>query len=218
MIVKLTYIGGMQERNGKSFREIGAEGWTENKSAWKTAPDFDKYKVGDSVDVLVSENGKYINAVSAPGGRPTGGKAWSKSGSPAADPEKNVSVYTSYVLEYLIAPHQKTQLSIPDAVKLVFDIRDAVKAKFGVAATATASQPSTTSGEDAIKIDTAFALVEQIDSGADRKVWVPYVTATLKRKGGFDLLMKNLNACLTGEKLLDMTPDNIPVFVLVEPS
>jgi hypothetical protein len=222
MNAKLTFIGPMQTRNGKQFREIGGEGWTENKSAWKIAPQFDSYKVGDTVDLLVSDDGRYINAVKPVGSggatRPfTGGKGWSKGGSGAPDPEKNVSVYTSYVLEYLIAPHQKDKLSVAEAVKLLFEIREAVAKRFsGSQSGAASAETATASVEDGIKIDTALALVQQVDEQADSKVWRPYISAALKRKGGYDLLMKNINACLTGEKLLDMTPDGVPVFVSPE--
>ena len=129
MSVKLTMIGPVKysDKAKKNFREVMAEGWGENKSAWdKTCAEFDKFKPGDEVDCTISDNGKYINFVTAKGGQPfTGGKTFSKGGFQKTftpDPEKNTSVYTSYVLEH--CKGQKPE----EAVAYVMKVRSLVDA------------------------------------------------------------------------------------------
>jgi hypothetical protein len=227
---KLNFIGPIQQKpDGKQFREVGAEEFAgERKSAWKCAPEFDKYRVGDTVDVLLSDNGKYINAV-RPGesANPTPGtggtgyakKTYSGAGKSAyqPDPEKNTSVYTSYVLEHVL--DKPKGLTPEQAVALVMKVRGLVSQGLqGIVPKESlrAGEP-VASVELGIKVDTALALVRQIHPEAEQKVWTPYIQKAILRAKGFDSLLKDLNACLAGEKILDYTPDGVPAFMVPGP-
>lgn len=65
-----------------------------------------------------------------------------------------------------------------------------------------------------IKIDTAMALVYAItnDEAVD-SVWKPYIKKCLGKPKGYDRLIKDLNACTKGEKILTYTPDGVPAFL-----
>jgi hypothetical protein len=67
--------------------------------------------------------------------------------------------------------------------------------------------------EDGIKIDTAMAMVKQVDPDAAEATWRPYIQKALARKGGYDHLMKGLNECLANTKSLEYSPDGTPAFV-----
>jgi len=137
--IKLTFMGEVKTspKSGKNFREIGADEFNgERKAAFdKTCAAFTPFKVGDEVEVELSENGKYINSVQKVGGGPGtptagfGGKGFSKGGySKADDPEKNISVYTSYVLNHMI-DFKAMKLTPEQAVDQVMKVRDLVKGR-----------------------------------------------------------------------------------------
>lgn len=83
----------------------------------------------------------------------------------------------------------------------------------GKAVKAAGTEAPTGGVEGGIKIDTAMALVRQIDDEASDAVWRPYINKALTKKGGYDLLMANLNLCLSSEKQLQYSPDGTPAFV-----
>jgi len=58
-----------------------------------------------------------------------------------------------------------------------------------------------------------MAIVKQVDSEASDAVWRPYLRKALARKGGYDILMRSLNECLTGTKTMEYSPDGTPAFV-----
>lgn len=134
--VKLTFIGDVKvsPKSGKNLREIGAEEFNgEKKAAFdRTCDAFAPFKVGDEVEVEVSENGKYINKVSKVGavGNPTagyGGKGFVKgSYSKAPDPEKDIAIYTRYCLDTVLQGYTKDPKV---ALDLVFSIKEQVKGR-----------------------------------------------------------------------------------------
>lgn len=133
--MKLTKLGEAKfnQKVQKNFREVQVEGWAEPKTAWdKTCAAFDAFRVGDDVDIDLSENGKYINGVrkaGAPVPTAAGGKGWSKGGfGGAPDPERNISVYTSYVIDHMIDFKSKG-LTPEQAVDQLFKVRELVKGK-----------------------------------------------------------------------------------------
>lgn len=58
-----------------------------------------------------------------------------------------------------------------------------------------------------------MAVVRSVDSEASDAVWRPYIQKALGRKGGFDAMMKDLNACSNSEKEIKYSPDGTPAFV-----
>jgi hypothetical protein len=135
--IKLTMVGEVKvsSKSGKNFREIGAEEFNGEKRAAfdRVANDFAQFKAGDEVEVELSENGKYINKVQKVGGGgvPTpgfGGKGFSKVGFSKDDPEKNISVYTSYVLNHMI-DFKAMKLTPEQAVDQIFKVRELVKGR-----------------------------------------------------------------------------------------
>lgn len=68
-----------------------------------------------------------------------------------------------------------------------------------------------------IKVDTAWALVQQVDAGADRGRWTQYIGRAAAKPRGYDRLIKDINGCLEGSKILTYTPDGVPAFMEVTP-
>lgn len=136
-MAKITFIGEKKwsDTRQKNYRKVSIDG--KDVSAWdRIASALDDLKVGDEVEATLSPDGKYLNKISKVGTpnttastAPAGNNNW-KSGNKGEwkpDPEKDASVYTSYVLEYLL-PAQDIKTP-KEAVDLLFDIRKLVKAK-----------------------------------------------------------------------------------------
>lgn len=132
MKVKWTKVGDKVD-GPKPYREMQAEGWDAPKRAYGFSCDnAAKCVVGGENEVELSENGKYINKIIIGGSAPTGGSGYSKGGygkkSEAPDPNKELGIYTSYVLEHMI-DFKAMKLTPEQAVEQVFKIREMVKGK-----------------------------------------------------------------------------------------
>lgn len=66
-----------------------------------------------------------------------------------------------------------------------------------------------------LKVATAMALVQQVDGTASDHNWTVYIGNAAKKPRGYDRLIKDLNACLSGDKVLTYTPDGVPAFMEV---
>lgn len=211
---KIDMIGEKGTYKDKAVRKVFLDG--KEYSAWeKVADAMDLFKVGEEVEVKLSDNGKYINAINRPGQAPIGGFAGKGGGFQKRewkeDPEKNVSVYTSYVLEHMLT--FKDGLTPEEAVKQLFHVRSLVKKALGPAEE---KADAATSDADKIKRTALEAILrEGLGQDPSKAPWPEYITKRMKTKDGFQMLQLDLNAAIAGTKNLVALADGTPAFIPV---
>lgn len=193
--------------NGKEFRRVTIDG-REFRAYGFSCKNLEKFRVGDEIVIELSEDGKFLNKISKVGnGSASGPSSSNVPGVPSSqqrsqfDTDKEVGVLTRYALDAYLSG----KFGEKDSVDFVIRLRDAVKERLVKKA-----------GDDSadIKLKTVLTRLDKIDAKLkDNPGVIAFVTAQLESDKNFNRLVGDLDACVKGEKVLQLTPDGRPAFV-----